>query len=291
MIKSLFESDENQPEEIKTETIENPPKDLAIDKDFETHFAGIEPMPTETNEPAIAPENLETSNDTSQMPAKTGENPPVESLAYQTDETLHYPNSNTNIPEISIAETFDETINVERFSDERSEIKAVDESSGFHPPVESADEPANFNFSDETSTETANYELPAENLNEETDFHSPVKPEDKNADFETPEAVDEQANFELPFETKTETAKTAGDNLLFMPPAEPESFAETARQSGLAYAAAITLFASVIFMLIVGWFADLLLGSSPWGIIIGIVLGAAIGFIQFFRMTSQIFKK
>jgi F0F1-type ATP synthase assembly protein I len=43
-------------------------------------------------------------------------------------------------------------------------------------------------------------------------------------------------------------------------------------------------------MLILGWFADLLLGSSPWGIVGGIILGAAIGFLQFFRITSQIFK-
>jgi F0F1-type ATP synthase assembly protein I len=68
----------------------------------------------------------------------------------------------------------------------------------------------------------------------------------------------------------------------------PESKAETIRKSGLAYSAAIALFGSVIFMLIMGWFADLLLGIRPWGIVIGIVLGAIIGFVQFFRLTSQI---
>lgn len=73
--------------------------------------------------------------------------------------------------------------------------------------------------------------------------------------------------------------------------AEPETMAETIRKSGLAYSAAIALFASVIFMLLVGWGADLLLGTSPWGIVVGIALGALIGFIQFFRITSQIFKK
>ena len=71
---------------------------------------------------------------------------------------------------------------------------------------------------------------------------------------------------------------------------EPESQAETVRKSGLAYAAAITLFAAVVFMMIIGWGADLLLGTSPWGIAAGIVLGALIGFIQFFRMTAQILK-
>ena len=73
--------------------------------------------------------------------------------------------------------------------------------------------------------------------------------------------------------------------------APPESFAETARKSGLAWSAGIAFFASVVFMLVIGWLADLLLGSSPWGIVGGIILGSLIGFVQFFRITSQIFKK
>jgi F0F1-type ATP synthase assembly protein I len=72
---------------------------------------------------------------------------------------------------------------------------------------------------------------------------------------------------------------------------EPQSLSENVRQSGLAYSAGIVLFASVAFMLVIGWGADVLLGSSPWGIVSGIVLGALIGFFQFFRLTSQIFKK
>lgn len=73
--------------------------------------------------------------------------------------------------------------------------------------------------------------------------------------------------------------------------AEPQSVEETVRTTGLAWSAGIALFASVVFMMIIGWGADLLLGSSPWGIVGGIVLGAIIGFVQFFRITSQIFKK
>ncbi len=72
---------------------------------------------------------------------------------------------------------------------------------------------------------------------------------------------------------------------------EPQTLGENVRQSGLAYSAGIVLFASVAFMLVIGWGADLLFGSSPWGIVIGITLGAMIGFFQFFRLTSQIFKK
>ena len=77
----------------------------------------------------------------------------------------------------------------------------------------------------------------------------------------------------------------------FAPPAEPETMAETIRKSGLAYAAALTLVSSVVIMLMVGWFFDLLAGTSPLGVVGGIVIGAVIGFVQFFRLTSRIFPK
>lgn len=73
-------------------------------------------------------------------------------------------------------------------------------------------------------------------------------------------------------------------------PFEPEPVAETFRKSSLAWSAGIALFGSVVFMLVLGWFADLLLGSSPWGIVTGIVVGSLIGFLQFFRITSQILR-
>jgi F0F1-type ATP synthase assembly protein I len=131
----------------------------------------------------------------------------------------------------------------------------------------------------ETAGEGASDELLAGFLNDEINYEPST------------EVVKETANYESSAGAKTEQPKIGNSESLFQTSAEPESFAETARKSGLAYAAAITLFGSIVFMLIIGWFADLLLGSSPWGIVSGIVLGAAIGFFQFFRMTSQIFKK
>ena len=74
-------------------------------------------------------------------------------------------------------------------------------------------------------------------------------------------------------------------------PFEGELQSETARRSGLAYSAGIVFFGSVAFMLFLGWGADLLLGSSPWGLVAGVVLGSIIGFTQFFRITSRIFAK
>jgi F0F1-type ATP synthase assembly protein I len=73
--------------------------------------------------------------------------------------------------------------------------------------------------------------------------------------------------------------------------ARPLTTAETLRQSGMAWSAAIGLFGSVLFMLILGWFFDLLTGASPIGLVVGIIIGASLGFYQFFRITSQIFKK
>lgn len=69
----------------------------------------------------------------------------------------------------------------------------------------------------------------------------------------------------------------------------PDSTEQTIRKSGLAWSAGVVFFGSVAFMLLLGWFADLLLGSSPYGIVIGIVLGSIIGFVQFFRISSQIY--
>ena len=87
--------------------------------------------------------------------------------------------------------------------------------------------------------------------------------------------------------TDAETRKEEPFILSVEPPRE--SLAETARKSGLAYSAAIALFASVAFMLIIGWGADLLFGTWPWGTVVGIVFGSIIGFIQFFRITSRIY--
>jgi hypothetical protein len=74
-------------------------------------------------------------------------------------------------------------------------------------------------------------------------------------------------------------------------PYQPSSPDETIRNSGLAWSAGIIFFGSVVFMMILGWGFDLLFGSSPYGLVSGIVFGSLIGFIQFFRISSQIFKK
>lgn len=67
-----------------------------------------------------------------------------------------------------------------------------------------------------------------------------------------------------------------------------ENEGETIRKSGLAYGAAITLFAAVLIFLGIGYAVDLWLKSAPWGLVGGVVLGAVIGFYQFVRIANQI---
>ena len=217
MTKSLFEDDENQPDEIKSEAKE----DAATGATSETL---VEPRYVEVNEGENMLEIPEMTYDEpgdSEIMLSDKEIENIRSFMEQTSETTDFSEPQIESHEELFAPVADETVTSA-------------------PPVE-------------TAAETESYETPVAAKTLET--------QPKNS-------------YELPFQS---TAK-------------PESFAETARKSGLAYAAAITLFGAIVFMLIIGWFADLLFGSSPLGVVGGIILGSIIGFIQFFRMTSQILK-
>jgi F0F1-type ATP synthase assembly protein I len=143
----------------------------------------------------------------------------------------------------------------------------------------------------------------AEPLSDEPEDFAALEAEIENLEAENlllTETKNETAPVVDPAETEAvpvsaqagaEKADNFPSGTLFQSEVKPPSTAETIRQSGLAYSAAIVLFGSVVFTMILGWFADLLLSSSPWGIVGGIILGGIIGFIQFFRITSQIFKK
>ena len=63
---------------------------------------------------------------------------------------------------------------------------------------------------------------------------------------------------------------------------------ETNRKSGIAYGAALALFSSVVAFCGVGWLLDRWLGTKPWLLVLGIVLGAVAGFYQFIRLTAQL---
>ncbi len=63
---------------------------------------------------------------------------------------------------------------------------------------------------------------------------------------------------------------------------------EANRKSGIAYAAALNLFVSVIAFSGIGWLLDRWLATAPWLLAGGLVLGAAAGFYQFVRLTSKL---
>jgi F0F1-type ATP synthase assembly protein I len=69
----------------------------------------------------------------------------------------------------------------------------------------------------------------------------------------------------------------------------PETAGETARRTALAWAAGIAFFGAIIVMLFIGWLVDLSIGTSPWGIVGGIIIGSIVGFLQFFHISSKIF--
>lgn len=104
--------------------------------------------------------------------------------------------------------------------------------------------------------------------------------------------VNENQGFILPnrIEPKSENSFLNQSSETAQADYNPESKASIIRNSGLAWSAGIAFFGSVIFVLILGWFADLLLGTSPWMAVGGVVLGSIIGFFQLFRITSQILK-
>jgi ATP synthase protein I len=63
---------------------------------------------------------------------------------------------------------------------------------------------------------------------------------------------------------------------------------EINRKSGLAYAAAFSLFAAVVAGLVIGWLLDRWLGTAPWLLLTGIVLGSAAGLYEFIRSSSKL---
>jgi F0F1-type ATP synthase assembly protein I len=63
---------------------------------------------------------------------------------------------------------------------------------------------------------------------------------------------------------------------------------EANRKSGMAHAAALTLFASVASFCGLGWLADRYFGTAPWLLAAGLVLGSVAGFYHFIRLTSKL---
>jgi ATP synthase protein I len=63
---------------------------------------------------------------------------------------------------------------------------------------------------------------------------------------------------------------------------------EENQKSGIAYAAGLSLFFSVASLAGVGWLCDRWLGTEPWLLVAGVVLGSIVGFYQFIKLTSKL---
>lgn len=73
-----------------------------------------------------------------------------------------------------------------------------------------------------------------------------------------------------------------------LPKGPPESSKqEENRKAGFAYAAGLALFATVAAFCGLGWLLDKWLGTAPWCLVGGIVLGSAAGLFEFVRLSSK----
>ena len=59
-------------------------------------------------------------------------------------------------------------------------------------------------------------------------------------------------------------------------------------KSSVVYGAVLSLAFSIVSGLLAGWVLDRWLGTSPWLIVAGIVLGSVAGFMQFVRLMSRV---
>lgn len=63
---------------------------------------------------------------------------------------------------------------------------------------------------------------------------------------------------------------------------------EVARKSGMVYAAVFAIISAILGFLLVGWLLDRWLGTGPWLLVTGIVVGAVAGFYEFIRLISKV---
>ena len=66
-----------------------------------------------------------------------------------------------------------------------------------------------------------------------------------------------------------------------------KSFQNIAKQSGSAAAASYGLIASILIFTYFGWIIDRKIDSSPFAIIIGMILGMMIGFYNLIKLVSK----
>lgn len=60
-----------------------------------------------------------------------------------------------------------------------------------------------------------------------------------------------------------------------------------ARGGAMMLSAGFSMFSCVLAGFLIGWALDKWLKTSPWMVVVGIVLGSALGFYELVRLTSK----
>ena len=74
------------------------------------------------------------------------------------------------------------------------------------------------------------------------------------------------------------------------PGRDPEDEGSTARTIGMGVMVPTTLAACVLVGCFVGYLVDKWLGSSPWGLVVGLILGAVAGVREMLKILKKIQK-
>jgi F0F1-type ATP synthase assembly protein I len=305
MIQSLFNSEDEKKEGEKVEekNTESPKNKDLIEPQVAENALNQEVSALETNEPQpILEESVAPVETEKKISSENFENAEITNLEFKPEKTLDFEEEDI-IKDIEFGDNFLELEKevakieeeVRRESEEKSEQEFKAENTLTNENIdlpEKISEPANV---EPKSTEQGIFTSAINKARQEKQTAEPLEnlifvptADQDNSDV----LPDENQGFILPnrIAPPTENADVTQTNQTPQTDYKPESKTEVLRKSGLAWSAGIAFFASVVFLLVIGWFADLLLGTSPWMAVGGIVLGSVIGFVQLFRLTSQILK-
>jgi F0F1-type ATP synthase assembly protein I len=296
MIRSLFDTEDEKSEKAE-EIINESPKTEISDRTKSAKNVEMQQFPVvETSE--TQPVSNESAAEKEERPKK---NPPenIESSEIQTVSDFESGNVVKDIEfGDNLLELEKEVTRIENEVRLESESKIAQESRDAEIQSTSENTFSAENQSEPEKNELLRGEIFTAAINK-SEQEKPTSQSLENLLFmpsETPPdsevSPNENQSFILPNRTETPDENTFLTQTIETPQTDykPASKAEIIRNSGLAWSAGIVFFGSVTFLLILGWFADLLLGSSPWGAVGGVVLGSIIGFLQLFRLTSQILK-
>ena len=289
MIKSLFDEDENLEQKDKKATSEtkadvdtSSQKTLSIAENVEPQAdVDTENPQVETNDEEIETiEEIKTAIVSGSMFSEKNEEAakikPKSAIVkpFEIDKPIGQGRVEKPANEIRQASVVEEPVKSSRTTELEKQLQELEEE---------------LRQEKEYETQRLNKEL-VEKIERENEANvQQVQPLDELGEVETVVIPrEEQAGWKDWEKEYAESAKN--NNSITVQPKEfiSESKAETARKMGMAWSAAIGLFGAVVIMLIIGWFVDLFIGSSPWGIVGGIVVGSIIGLVQFVRTTSQI---